>query len=113
MELQRVERPLSTALKTVESWLGLVGKALVRIGWSQKRTALEIGVPETQFSRQLAGLEHLSFKRMFALPPEFWAEILPLIAEYHGISVGVTKQEAEDAAIGRLVREAVTRSLAR
>jgi hypothetical protein len=97
------------------AWLGLVGRALGRCGLSTKAAALTMEVDRPQLSRQLACVphHHLSFRKMLRLPADFWVEIIPLICEFHGISVGITKQEAEDAAVGRLVREAVTRSLGR
>jgi hypothetical protein len=109
MELQKVEAPVSTALKSIESWRGLVGRALGRVGWSQKRAAIEMGIPEAQLSRQLRGAEHLSFWRLHALPPEFWRELILLIVEFHDLTIGATEQDQTDQQIGRLVREAVTR----
>lgn len=110
MELQRVESPSSTALKSLEDWRALVGRALGRIGWSQKRAAIEIGIPETQFSRQLAGTENLSFWKMRTLPPEFWRELIVLVCEFHDITIGQSTQERIDAENGKLLRELMART---
>jgi hypothetical protein len=112
------DSPLSRGVTGGDSeliWLGLVGRALGRCGLSVKAAALTMEIDRPQLSRQLAGAphHHLSFRRMLRLGPEFWQEIIPLIVEFHGLTLHDSPQERADAEIGRLVREAVTRSLAR
>lgn len=110
MELQRVGSASPTPPKSVAEWLGLVGRAFGRSGLTQKAAAYELGVTESALSKQLAGAEHLSFARMRNLPPEFWHELVLLIVEFHGLTLGaVSQRDLEDAAIGRCVREAVSR----
>lgn len=109
MELKALSTGHETDRNRLSEWRGLVVRALGKSSTSQKRGAADLGITEGQFSRQLSGAEHLSFWRMESLPIEFWQELLELIADFKGISLSGTKQDAEDAAIGRLVREAVTR----
>lgn len=109
MELQ----PLGSASPSVPNrlgeWRALVSKSLGRAGLSQKAAAADLGITESALSKQLSGMEHLSFWRMAGLPPAFWRELILLLVEFHGITIGSTQQDAEDAAVGRLVREVVTR----
>lgn len=87
----------------------MVARAFGRASISQKAAAADLGVTPPALSKQLAGGEHLSFWRMQALPPEFWQELIPLIVEYHGLTLGDTPQQRNYAEIGRLVTEAVAR----
>jgi hypothetical protein len=50
---------------------------------------------------------------MWRWSPKFWRELLVQICDFHDITIGQTQRDAEDAAIGRLVREAVQRSVSR
>lgn len=107
----RVSPAVSVADREAE-WLGLVGRAAGKAGLSHKALAADLGgLDSAQLSRQLSGApnHHLSFRRMVGLPPEFWVYLCELIAEFHGFALGGTQRDVEDAAIGRLVREAVTR----
>lgn len=113
MALQKVESTVSTVLKPIENWRALVPRAFGRAGWTQKRAALEMGIPEPQLSRQLGGVEHLSFWRMHALPREFWYELVILIIDFYELQIGVSEQDRRDMELGRTVREALQRSLAR
>lgn len=109
MELKALSSHVETAHNSLSDWRIIIGRALGKSGLSQKRAASELGITEGQFSRQLAGVEHLSFWRMRNLPPEFWRELIVLIAEFHHITIGGTQQDAEDARVGALVREVVQR----
>lgn len=118
MEVQRVQdtsKPVQessrTVLKSLQEWRGLVLRAMGRCQLSQKQMAAELGVSAALLSGQLAGREgeHLSFWRMHALPPAFWQELIPLIVEYHGLTLGDSPQQRNYAAIGQLVSEAVLR----
>lgn len=116
MELNRVGESaprFADASPTVPNrlaeWRALVCKSLGRAGLSQKAAAADLGVTESALSKQLAGAEHLSFWRMASLPPEFWRELILQVAEFHDLTIGSTQQDAEDAAVGRLVREVVGR----
>lgn len=109
MELNTVATPAPTPRKSLGDWRAIVGKSLGRAGLSQKQAASDLGITESALSKQLAGTEHLSFWRMHALPPEFWRELILLILEFHELTIGSTQRDQDDAAIGRLVREAVTR----
>ncbi len=95
MELESVGQPAptapksvgeasSTAPKSVGEWRALVGRALGRAGLSQKAAAIDLGITPQALSKQLAGAEHLSFWRMFNLPPEFWRELVALIGRAIG-----------------------------
>lgn len=110
MEVRPVDGPASTMVKSVD-WLGLVSRALGKSGITHKAAASDMEIDQGLLSAQLSGAsgKHLSWGRMGKLPPEFWAELIVLIAEFHDITVGGTRQDAEDAAVGRLVREVVTR----
>lgn len=113
MEVTTLESRPSTALNSIEGWRALVGRALGRAGLSQKHAAADIGLNEAQFSRQLAGIENLSFWKMHALPPEFWQELVLLIVDFHGLALGGTEQDRRDVELGRTIRDAITRSLSR
>jgi hypothetical protein len=113
MELERVGTASPTLPNSVGDWRLLVARALGRAGISQKAAAADLGLTPQALSRQLAGMEHLSFWRMYALSPEFWRELVALICEFHDIAIGQTVQDRTDAEIGRLVREAVTKAVAR
>lgn len=114
MEVIAVDGAPSTTVNAVDrgrEWLGLVARALGKAGVSHKAAAADLAIDPGLFSAQLAGAEgkHLSFGRMRNLSPAFWRELIVLIADFHGLPLGSTQQDVEDAAIGRLVREAVTR----
>lgn len=109
MEIKGLSTAVESDHKEVSDWRALVCRAFGKAGLSQKRAASDLGITEGQLSRQLGGAEHLSFWRMASLPPAFWRELILLIVEFHDITVGGTQQDAEDAAVGRLVREAVNR----
>jgi hypothetical protein len=113
MELNRVGQASPTLPKAVGDWRALVGQAIGRAGFSHKEIAATLDITQSAFSKQLSGLEHLSFWRMFSLPPEFWQEMVTLICEFHGLQIGMTQQDQEDMAAGRAFREAVQRVRAR
>ena len=111
-----VDQARSTTVNTVDrerDWLALVPRALGKAGVSHKAAASDLEIDRGLLSAQLSGApnKHLSWRRMWKLSPEFWAEIIPLICDFHGITINGTRQDAEDAAIGRLVREAVSRAV--
>ena len=114
MELNALGTASPTAPKSIGGWRALVSKSLGRAGLSQKAAASDLGITESALSKQLSGLEHLSFWRMLNLGPEFWAEMVDMILEFHGRNApGLTAQDQEDMRIGRLMREIVQRSGAR
>jgi hypothetical protein len=113
MALNGLSTEHETDHKSVSCWRALVCRALGRAGVSQKRAASDLGITEGQLSRQLSGAEHLSFWRMRSLPPEFWQELLTLLCEYHEICIGQSIQERTDAEIGKLIREAVGKVVAK
>lgn len=106
-------------LNRERDWLAMVATSRSRIGMKQQTAAAAMGGISVQlYSAQETGAEgkHLSFRRMWALGPEFWREMLDLICEFHGISVGLSAQDEEDRRIGRAFREVqamVQRSLGR
>ena len=87
----------------------MVELALARSGYSHKEAAIDIGKDESQFSREL-GSGLLRLRDFFRLRPEFWNELLPLLAAKYGMQV-----TSEDAAVramsdmadlmGRLARQ--------
>lgn len=118
LEVTVVDSRLSPTVNDVDrerAWLALVPRAMGRAGLSHKALAADLDVDRAQLSRQLAGAtnHHLSFRRMFRLPSAFWQELLPLIVEFHGLTLHDSPQQRSDAEIGRLVREAVVRSIGR
>lgn len=115
MELERVQSGSDRPLKSLQSWKDMVTRALGRAGLSGKSTASDLGISESQFSSQLAydgkdKRDHLSFWRMRDLPPEFWEELLPMIADFYDLTLNGSPREREDAEIGRLLREAMARA---
>jgi hypothetical protein len=95
-------------------WRALVPRALARAGISQKAAASDLGITQSQLSRQLTSPngEHLSFWRMASLPDAFWHELWLLMSEQRGLSVGLTEQDRRDLELGRAIRESVERRLA-
>lgn len=117
-ELEKVQKPTDRCLKSLQAWKDLFVRATQRAGLSQKATASALGISEQQYSNQLAydgdaRRDHISFWRMHKLPPEFWREVIALMCEYHEIVVGHTVQERTDCEIGKLIREAVGKVIAR
>jgi hypothetical protein len=114
MGVRPVDATTSTTVNDVDrsrEWLGLVPRALGKAGVSHKRAAADMEIDAGLLSAQLSGSpgKHLSWLRMGALPPTFWRELILLIVDFHDITIGPSQQDADDAAIGRLVREVVTR----
>lgn len=106
MELNRVGSASPTPPKSLGDWRALVGRALGRAGLSQKEAAGRLDVTQSALSKQLSGVEHLSFWRLFHLGPEFWQEMVELIVEFHGLSSpGLSAQDQDDLRIGRAFRE--------
>ncbi len=114
-EVHTLDRPRSTAVQSVDRdrWMTLPGIGLAKAGIQRKAAAADMELDPSLLTAQLAGKKHLSWLRMGRLPREFWVELVTLICEFHDITIGQSVQERTDCEIGRLVREAVTRSLAR
>lgn len=104
-------QPKSTGIDREREWLGLVAIAFGRSGLTHKAAAAELEMDPGLLSRQLSGVAnaHLSFRRMWKLPPEFWQAMAVAIAEFYGMPSGMAQQDAEDIAVGRMFREAVQR----
>lgn len=113
MEVRPVDTSVSTARKSLDRFRLLVVRALGRAGLSQKHAAAEMGLNEAQLSRQLAGVENLSLWKLHELPPEFWQELLLMLAEYYEISLGQTPREREDGELGRAFRELAVKAVGR
>lgn len=113
MEVDRVGTTTPTSPKSIGEWRAMVARAFGRSGLSQKAGAIDLGITPQALSKQLAGLEHLSFWRMYALPPEFWRELVLLIVDFHALTLGGTEQDRRDVELGRTIRDAITRSLSR
>jgi hypothetical protein len=113
MELNPVGRQTPTEPNRLGDWRATVGKSLGRACISQKVAATDLGVTESALSKQLAGAEHLSFWRMRGLPAPFWQELVLLIIDFYGLQIGMSEQDRRDCELGRTMREAVQRSLAR
>jgi hypothetical protein len=127
MEVRSPDRARSTAVKSIDpaestsvdsvdrgrelQWLGLVARAFGRCGLTHKAAAITMDTDAGLLSAQLSGVpnKHLSFRRMHALPPEFWRELILLILDFHEIAVGASQRDQDDAAIGRAIREVVAR----
>lgn len=115
MELERVQTGSDSRLDSLQTWKDIFTTAMAKAQASGKRTASDLDISESQFSSQLAydgtkdHRDHLSFWRMRNLPPEFWRELILLIADFHQITIGASQQDADDAAIGRAFRETVKR----
>jgi hypothetical protein len=116
MEVRPLDGAPSTTVKRNDrDWLGLVTRAFGRAGISHKVAAAEMEIDPGLLSAQLSGApgKHLSWLRMGKLPPEFWQELLTLLCEYHEICIGQSIQERTDAEIGKLIREAVGKVVAK
>jgi hypothetical protein len=102
MELQRVGHASPSHPKSVGDWRALVARAFGAAGLTQKEAASRLDVTQSALSKQLAGLEHLSFWRMLNLGPDFWREMVELICEFHGIQPpGMTSDDMEALRIGK------------
>lgn len=115
MELESVQGPACSGLKSLQDWKALVGRAMGRSSLSQKQVAAAMEITPQQLSNQLSphGKEHLSFWRMASLPPEFWHELVLLIVDFHQLTLAGTEQDRRDLEVGRAIREALQRSVAR
>jgi transcriptional regulator with XRE-family HTH domain len=108
MELTRVGCAHPTAHKSFDDWRALVVRALGRAGLSQKEAASRLGVTQSALSKQLSGLEHLSFWRALSLGADFWLEAIELISGFYGLPPrGLTAQDEADRRLGKAFREAV------
>lgn len=110
-EVHSMDRERSTAVQSMdqERWAQIPGIALAKAGIQRKAAAADMELDPSLLTAQLAGKKHLSWLRMGNLPPAFWRELILQIAEFHNITVSGTQQDAEDAAVGRMVREVVGR----
>lgn len=118
MEVQKVESGVSTTLNPLERerlWNEIPSRALGRAGVSQDRAARDMGIPSSQLSRQLGarGSDHLSYRRMGQWQPAVWQEMVLLIIEFFGLTLGLTEQDRRDLELGRAVRQALERNLSR
>lgn len=98
----------SARIDPVRAWVGLVKVAMQRSGLSQKEAAYLAGISEPQLSVQLSydgttRREHLSLWRIHRWPTAFWAELVELLIDFHGLTLGST-DEASDEDLGRAVR---------
>lgn len=114
-EVQTMDRRQSTAVQSMdcERWAQLPGIALAKAGIPRKAAAADMELDPSLLTAQLSGKKHLSWFRMGMLPREFWQELVLAIIEFHELAIGGSQRDVEDAAIGRLVREAVQRAVAR
>jgi predicted transcriptional regulator len=102
MELNRVGKASPTVPKSFADWRALVARGLGRAGLTQKEAASRLDITQSALSKQLAGVEHLSFWRALSLGPEFWSEMIDLIAEFHHLPPrGLTAQDEQWRRIGR------------
>jgi hypothetical protein len=112
MELQtpsRADASAETPRKSLKDWNEIPARALGRAGLSQKAAAIAMDKSESWLSRALKGLEKLGWCDVGMIDdPAFWAELLQLMAEYHGVAFGGNEQARADADVGRRVRELFT-----
>lgn len=88
MPLQTLERNGDGAVEQPSLAGDLVIRALDRCGISLKEAAITLGLDFSQFSKQLAGKEHLSLQRLVnRMPVMFWAEFIPLLAQSKGLTL--------------------------
>lgn len=119
MEVKGVDSAVPTTANAVDTerrWLRLVPAALGKIGLNHDGARRTMDVDAGVFSAQLnaAPNRHLSFRKMVHLGPEFWAEMIDLILDFHGLTPrGLSAQDAEDMKLGRMFRQMVQRSASR
>jgi plasmid maintenance system antidote protein VapI len=77
----RRDRPVLNSIENELNAGDYIVLALESVGMSQKEAATTMGIPDSQFTRQLRGQEHLSWQRLFKLPDTFWRELWMLVAE--------------------------------
>lgn len=88
MPLEKLQAP--TRKHSIRAWVELIETAMRRAGLTRKHAALIAGISEQQLSNQLRydGIEfreNLSLWRIHRWPPEFWAELIGLVVEYHDL----------------------------
>lgn len=94
--------------KSLTDWQDIPARALGRAGVSQKAAALAMGKSESWLSRALKGLEKLGWSDIGAIEdPQFWSELLHLVADFHEASFGDNPHARRDAEVGRRIREAL------
>jgi hypothetical protein len=118
MEVTAVDRAASRAVTDGDrehDWLALVPRAMGKSGLSHKAMAIDLDMDRGLLSAQLLGApnKHLSFRRMWRLSPDFWRELVLLIIDFYGITLALSDQDRRDLELGRTVRQALERSLAR
>jgi hypothetical protein len=111
-EVESVNRDRLTTVDEINrerEWLAGFVAARNKAGLSQQAAAFALGGISVQLlSAQENGVEnkHLSFRRMWRLGPDFWAEMVELILKFHGLAApGLSPQDEEDRRIGRAYRE--------
>jgi hypothetical protein len=112
MPLVKVREGSCSGTKSLQDWQGVVDVARARAHLSQKLMAADMGISQQQLSDQLAGRDgaHLSFWRMFGLPPAFWQELVLLIIEFYDLQLGLSEIDRRDLEFGRSLREMLQRS---
>lgn len=129
MEVNRVDRERSTLVNSVHhaqstavqkvdpdrDWLSLVDRARGKALMQHKALASNLGIGEGLLSAQIACApnKHLSFRRMRNAGRDFWQELVLLIIDFYDLQIGITEQDRRDLELGRTLREAVQRSVAR
>jgi hypothetical protein len=78
-----------------------VSLALARAGLSHKEACFLMGVDASNWSKQLRGDGHVSLQRLAQLPPKFWREFVPLLAE--AVQLTVSHPDFETVAMRRVV----------
>jgi hypothetical protein len=91
--------PPSQALAVLDC-VELLDVAITRAGLLKKQAAAEMGIDESQLTRQLKKREHLSLLRASALPLPVWREFCLLLAAHCSLVLsGMDAEDAERAAI--------------
>jgi hypothetical protein len=129
MEVPSLERPQSTTVQSVDrgpsnpvhsvdrqdDWNQLPGQALGKAGISRKFAAGEMTIDASLLSAQLQGRKHLPWQRLYCLGREFAFALVTEIIRFYDFDLGfaLSEQDRRDLELGRTLREALTRRLAR
>lgn len=117
LEVQSLDRQRSMTVQPMDrsgEWNGLPGRALGRAGISFKSAAADAECDPSLWSARLAAKKHLPWSQLGKLGAEFAAELVVLVIEFYNLPVAeLTEQDRIDLHVGRTIREAMQRSLAR
>lgn len=88
--------------------IAMIELALARSGYAKGNAARDMGMSESQFSREL-GTGQFCLRDLFKLTADFWNQLLPLLGQRYGLDVSsedIAVRAMSDAleALGRVTK---------